>query len=164
MIRRVAMFVLVAVFAGMYPAWAGPVTVQADHLDIWHDKKQALFTGNVYLKRDDFELFGDKLRAFYAEGSGIERGVATGHVRMQQGDKHGHADKAELDNKHQILTLTGHAVMEQPGGRIEGEIIIHHIQEKTTEVRRGKGARVKLRIDANSTDKASGKAPLGTFP
>ncbi|MDQ6959490.1 MAG: lipopolysaccharide transport periplasmic protein LptA [Mariprofundaceae bacterium] len=160
LIRRIVMLALVIVFAGIYPAWAGPVTVQADHLDIWHGKKQALFAGNVHLKRDDFELFCDALRVFYAEKSGIERGVATGHVRMQQGDKHGHADKAELDNKHQILTLTGHAVMEQPGGRIEGATIIHHIQEKTTEVRRGKGGRVKLRIDADST----GKAPLESLP
>jgi len=160
----VAVLVLGAIFIGICPAWAGSITVQADHMDVWHGKRQALFTGKVHLKRDDFELFCDKLKAFYAEGSGIERAVATGHVRMRQGDKHGRSDKAELDNKHQILTLTGHAVMEQTGGHLEGEIIIHHIQEKTTEVRQGKGARVKLRIDVDAADKASGKVPLGSLP
>jgi len=156
--------VLTVIFSVGYPAWAGPVTVQADHLDIWHDKQQALFAGNVHLKRDDFELFCDKLKAFYAEGSGIERAEAIGHVRMQQGDKHGRANRAELDNNRQILTLTGHAVMEQPGGRIEGETIIHNIQKKTTEVRQGKNGRVKLRIDTDSTGKGSGKVPLGSLP
>jgi len=158
------MFMLAVLLAGIHPAWAGPVTVEADHLDIWHDKQQALFAGHVHLKRDDFELFCDKLRAFYAEGSGIDHAVATGHVRMQQGDKHGHADKAELDNKRQILTLTGHAVMEQPGGRIEGDTIIHNIDKKTTEVRQGKNGRVKLRIDAGSTTDSTGKAPLESLP
>jgi len=166
---RFAVIVLVIVFSGVYSAWAGALTVQADHLDIWHGKQQALFTGNVHLIRDDFELFSDKLRAFYTEGNGIERAEATGHVRMQQGDKHGHADKAELDNRKQILTLTGHAVMEQPGGHIEGGTIIHNIQKKTTEVRQGKNERVKLRIDdadssADSSSKVSGKALLGTSP
>jgi len=160
----IALSTLLMVMAGVHPAWAGSVTVQADHLDIWHDRQQALFAGHVHLKRDDFELFCDKLRVFYAEGGGIDRGVATGHVRMRQGDKHGHADRAELDNKRQILTLTGHAVMEQTGGRIEGETIIHHIREKTTEVRKGKGERVKLRIDAASVDKAPEKAPSGALP
>jgi len=164
----VVVSVVTVVFSSVGPAWAGPVTVQADHLDIWHNKQQALFTGNVHLKRDDFELFCDKLKAFYAEGSGIERAEATGHVRMQQGDKHGHADKAELDNKRQILTLTGHAMMEQTGGRIEGETIIHNIQKKTTEVRQGKTGRVKLRIDTDSTgnspNKASGKGLLESLP
>jgi len=170
MIRVVAALTsaLVIVFLGAYSAWAGPVTVQAAHLDIWHDKQQALFTGNVHLNRDDFELFCDKLRVFYTEGSGIERAEATGHVRMQQGDKHGRANKAELDNKRQILTLTGHAEMEQPGGRIEGETIIHNIQKKTTEVRPGKNGRVKLRIDSdpagNSSGKVSGKLPLKPLP
>ncbi|MDQ6959354.1 MAG: lipopolysaccharide transport periplasmic protein LptA [Mariprofundaceae bacterium] len=156
--------VLVVVLSVVYPAWAGPVTVQADHLDIWHNKQQALFTGNVHLKRDDFELFCDKLKVFYTEGSGIERAEATGHVRMQQGDRHGRADSAKLDNKRQILTLSGHAEMEQPGGHIEGETIIHNIQKKTTEVRQGKDGRVKLRIDTDSTGKGSGKAPLGLLP
>jgi len=156
--------ILAVVLSGVYPAWAGPVTVQADHLDIWHKKQQALFAGSVHLKRDDFELFCDKLKVFYTKGSGIERAEATGHVRMQQGDRHGRADRAELDNKRQILTLSGHAEMEQPGGRIEGETIIHNIQKKTTEVRQGKDGRVKLRIDANSTGKGSGKTPLGSSP
>jgi len=164
MIRFVAAIALAVVFSGTCPVWAGPVTVQADHLDIWHNKQQALFAGNVHLKRDDFELFCDQLKVFYIESSGIERAEATGHVRMQQGDKHGQANKAELDNKRQILTLTGHAVMEQPGGRIEGETIIHDIQKKTTEVRQGKNGRVKLRIDADSPGKGSGKVPLESLP
>ncbi len=157
-------FVLAVLVAGACPAWAGPVTILADHLDVWNNKKQALFTGNVYLKRDDLELFCDKLRVFYTEKNGIEHAVAKGHVRIRQGDKRGHADKAELDNQRQILTLTGHAVMEQPGGRIEGETIIYHIQQRTTEVLQGKGERVKMSIDENSSRKTSGKAPSGASP
>jgi len=158
--KFIAAAVFTAVFLAAAGARAGPVTVQADHLDVWHDKKEALFTGDVHLVRDDFELFCDRLRTFYEEGGSIERGVAVGHVRMRQGGKHGRADRAILDNKRQILTLMGHARMEQPGGRIEGATIVHNIRTKTTEVRPGKGGRVKLRID----EAASGKALPGARP
>jgi len=154
---RFALSAWLIIFSGAYVAWGGPLTIQSNHLDIWHKKHQALFTGKVHLTRDDFELFCDKLRVFYIEGSGIDHAEATGHVRIRQGDKHGHADKADLDNKKHILTLIGHAVMEQPEGTIEGEIIIHNIQKKTTEVRQGKNQRVKLHMN----DQNSSKAPPG---
>jgi len=147
-------------------AQAATVTIQADHLDIWHDKQQALFTGNVHLVRDDFELFCDSLRAFYKskkDGGGIDHALAIGHVRLLQGDKKGSADSAIIDNNKQIITLKGHAVMQQVGGRIEGDIIIHDMVAKTTEVRQGKHGRVHLRIDDKKTSPAS-KAPGATQP
>lgn len=162
---RFIVSIWVIVFSGAYAAWAGPLAIQSDHLDIWHDKQQALFVGHVHLTRDDFELFSEKLRAFYTEGGGIDHAKATGHVRIQQGDKHGHADRADLDDKRQILTLSGHATMEQPGGHIEGETIIYNIQKKTTEVRPGKNKQVKLRMDDTSSDKKpSEKTGLESSP
>lgn len=128
---------------------ASPVTIQSDQLDVWHAKHEALFVGHVHLTRGDFELFCDRMQVRYADKGGIQRAVATGHVRMRQGNKSGRADRAELDNQAHTLTLTGHAVMEQPGGRLEGETIVHHLQDRTTEVRRGDGGRVKLRIDSD---------------
>lgn len=145
---------------------ATTITVQSDHLDIWENKQQALFTGHVHLVREDFELFCDKLRAFYItgkEGSGIDHALATGHVRMIQGDKQGTSDSAVIDNRKQLVTLSGHAVMEQPGGRVTGETIVHNMITKTTEVTRGENGRVKLRIDdkhVNTTNPAPAPAPV----
>ncbi|MDX8392678.1 MAG: LptA/OstA family protein [Mariprofundaceae bacterium] len=136
------------------PAQAQTMTIQSNHLEIWHDKQQALFTGSVHLVRDDFELFCDSLRAFYTsekDGGGIDHALATGHVRLIQGDKEGRADSAVIDNKKQIVTLKGHAIMQQEGGRIEGDIIVHDMVGKTTEVRQGENGRVRMRIDDAST-------------
>lgn len=147
---------------------AATITIQSDHLDIWEGKHQALFTGHVHLVREDFELFCDKLRAFYRTGKGgggIDHAVATGHVRMIQGDKHGTADAAVIDNRKQLVTLRGHAVMEQGSSRVAGDTIVHNMITKTTEVIRGKTGRVKLRIDdkragaANSLTPKKGKTP-----
>ncbi len=141
---------LVLFFFAAPVAHAATLTIQSDHLDVWDDKQQALFTGSVHLVRDDFELFSDSLRAFYKsekEGGGIDHALAIGHVRLLQGGKRGSADRALINNRKQIVTLKGHAVMEQEGGRIEGDIIVHDIVAKTTEVRQGKNGRVRLRID-----------------
>lgn len=149
-------------------ARATTLTVQSDHLDIWENKQEALFTGSVHLVREDFELFCDSLRAFYRtgkEGGGIDHALATGHVRMIQGDKQGSSDSAVIDNRRQIVTLRGNAVMEQEGGRVAGETIVHDMAGKTTEVMQGEGGRVSLRIDEKTMDeterKAAPDAPVG---
>jgi len=136
-------------------ALATTVTVQSDHLDIWEQKQEALFTGNVHLIREDFELYCDSLRAFYktgSAGSGIDHALATGNVRMIQSDKQGTSDSAVIDNRKQIVTLRGNAEMVQEGGRVSGETIVHDLAAKTTEVTQGKGGRVSLRIDEKSMD------------
>ncbi|OIQ01248.1 MAG: hypothetical protein COS82_01820 [Zetaproteobacteria bacterium CG06_land_8_20_14_3_00_59_53] len=131
-------------------ARATTLTVQSDHLDIWENRQEALFTGSVHLVREDFELFCDSLRAFYRtgeKGGGIDHALATGHVRMIQGDKQGTSDSAVIDNDKQIVTLRGNAVMVQEGGRVAGDTIVHDLNAKTTEVLQGEGGRVTLRID-----------------
>ena len=136
-------------------AWAATVTVQSDHLDIWEKKQEALFVGRVHLVREDFELFCDSLRAFYkkgSEGGGIDHALATGHVRMIQGEKKGTSDSAVIDNSRQIVTLRGNAEMEQEGGVVTGEIIVHHLNSKSTEVLQGENGRVTLRIDDQKMD------------
>ena len=160
------MLLLLAGLAGLagLPARveAQTVTIVSDHLDIWDDRHEALFTGGVHLVRGDFELFCDSLRAFYRsgkQGGGLDHAVATGRVRMLQGDKKGSADRALIENDKQIVTLTGHAVMEQADGRVQGETIVHDMAAKTTEVLKGKNNRVRLRFDDAKANASPGGAP-----
>lgn len=140
-----------------------PVTVNSDHLDIWEKKQQALFTGHVHMVRGDFELYSDSLLVYYLsgkQGGGIDHALAKGHVRMIQGDKKGTSDSAVIDNRKHLVTLRGHAVMEQAGGRVAGETIVHDTETKTTQVFQGKdGNRVSLRINEKQMH---GKSELGT--
>jgi len=143
---------LVGLFVALLPtlALATTLTVKSDHLDIWEAKQEALFSGHVHLVREDFELFCDSLRVYYRDskhGGGIDHALATGHVRIIQGDKEGSSDSAIIDNRKQLVTLRGHAVMVQEGGRVEGESIVHNIASRTTEVTQGESGRVTLRID-----------------
>jgi len=144
----VALFLCFSVMPTL--ALATTLTVKSDHLDIWEAKQEALFTGSVHLVREDFELFCDSLRVFYRsgkDGGGVDHALAKGHVRIIQGDKEGSSDSAKIDNRKQLVTLLGNAVMVQEGGRVEGESIVHDFASRTTEVTQGESGRVTLRID-----------------
>lgn len=131
------------------PAWAGPLHIQAKRLEVLHGKQQAIFNGDVLLTRDDFQLRCDRLVAFYREKGGeLERAEAFGHVRLQQGSKHGTSERAILDQRANTLTMIGNAVLVQPGGRIRGETIVHDLHERRTEVRPSKGGRVELHLES----------------
>ncbi len=129
--------------------WAGTMQIEAEKMTFFHKENKAEFTGNVQVKRDEFIMNCDRLVVHYSEGENtqMESVDAFGHVTMIQGDRKGHADTARLDQKENTLTLKGHAVLEQPGGRIEGETIIHNMSSEKTEVHPVKGGRTHMTIE-----------------
>jgi lipopolysaccharide transport protein LptA len=139
--------------------WAGTMQIEAGKMIFFHKENRVEFTSNVQVKRDDFIMNCDRLVVRYSEGENtqMEFADAFGHVTMTQGDKKGQADTARLDQKNNILTLKGNAVMEQPGGRIEGETIIHNMTSEKTEVHPVKGGRTHMTIE--TSDKSNSLLP-----
>ena len=155
------MRIVFALAAMLMPSllWAGTMQIEAEKMIFFHKENKAEFTSNVQVKRDDFIMNCDRLVVIYSEGENtqMEFADAFGHVTMAQGDSKGHADTARLDQKKNILTLKGNAVMEQPGGRIEGETIIHNMSSERTEVHPVKGGRTHMTIETN--DKSNNLLP-----
>lgn len=129
--------------------WASTMQVEAEKMIFFHKENKAEFTNNVQVKRDDFMMNCDRLVVNYTKGENtqMESVDAFGHVTMTQGDRKGRADTARLDQKKNILTLKGNAVLEQPGARIVGETIIHNMSSEKTEVRPVKGGRTHMTIE-----------------
>lgn len=150
------MRIILAMAALLAPSilWAGTMQVEAEKMIFFHKENRVEFTSNVHVKRDDFIMNCDRLVVHYSEGdsSQIEFADAFGHVTMIQGEKKGLADTARLDQKNNILTLKGNAVMEQPGGRIEGETIIHDMASEKTEVHPVKGGRTHMTVETSDKD------------
>jgi len=138
------------------PVAAGPTRIKSESLVIDHQKNRAEFRGAVRLQRDGFELQSDRLVVLYREqGNGeLERAEAYGHVVMQQGDKHGVADRAIYNQKEAILILMGGASVEDASGMVRGEKLIHHLDSRKTVAEQGEsGGRVRLRLDEEQVDK-----------
>lgn len=130
-------------------AWAGTMQIEADRMTFYHKKNMAEFNDNVQVRRDGFTMHCDRMLVYYREGGSgeLDHVDASGHVVMTQGDKKGYADKARLDQRKNTLTLIGNAVIEQPGGRIAGETIVHDIDSEQTEVQPTKGGRTRMTIE-----------------
>lgn len=136
------------------PLWAGSVEIESDKMVFMHKSERAEFINKVHMKRDDFELYCDKLVAFYKNNK-LERAEASGHIRLVQKEITGSSDKAILDQTNNTLTLIGNAVLEQPGGRIEGETIVHNMNREETTVHSVKGGRTHMTIDSDETGRST---------
>lgn len=139
--------------------WAGSMQVEAGKMIFFHKENRVEFINNVQVERDNFIMNCDRLVVNYSEGENTEMEFADafGHVIMTQGDKKGYADTARLDQKNNILTLKGNAIMEQPGGRIEGETITHNMASEKTEIQPVKGGRTHMTIETG--DKGNSLLP-----
>lgn len=137
--------------------WAGTVQIESEKLTIMHKSNQATFTDHVHLTRDDFELYCDRLVAYYNEHE-LDRAEAFGHIVLHQKDVKGTSDKAILNQHDHTMTLIGHAVLEQKGSKVQGETIVHNMKEEQTTVFPAKGGRTHMTIESDD----SGKSMLPT--
>lgn len=131
--------------------WAGPIEISADRLMVKNKAKLAIFEGHVRLAQDDFVLHCDRLEAFYNENHRLDHAKALGNVQMSQDGKKGKAKTAFLDQRKGRLTLKGDAVLEQKGGFIKGETIIHDLKSGDTKVLQGEGGKVELFLESEES-------------
>jgi len=144
------------------PLWAATVQIEAGKMTLYHKKNQVIFTDNVHLTRDDFELYCDRLVAYYTDKD-LDHADAFGHIRLRHGKAKGSADKAVLNQAKGILTLTGNAVLEQDGNRVTGEQVVHDMNRQQTVVLPAKGGRTHMTIESSDNNSAllpgAGKQP-----
>ncbi len=144
-------------------SWAETVQIEAGKMTLYHKKNQVIFTNNVHLTRDDFELYCDRLVAYYSNRE-LDHADAFGHIRLRHGKAKGSADKAVLNQAKSTLTLSGNAVLVQDGNRVTGEQIVHDMNRQQTVVLPGKSGRTHMTIESADDNSsallpASGKTP-----
>jgi len=134
---------------GLLPnqAWAGTVQIEAGKMTVYHKTNQVIFTRQVHLTREDFDLYCDRLVVYYTDKD-LDRAEAFGNIRLRHGEARGTADKAVLNQGKGTLTLSGNAVLEQGGNRIEGEQIVHDMNKDKTVVLPAKGGRTHMTIES----------------
>ncbi len=148
-----SLLMLFLLLCSPFQARAGSIQIESEKMVLLHKLNQATFTHHVHLTRDDFELYSDRLVAYYNDND-LERAEAFGNIKLKQGDISGHSDKAILDQKNNTLTLIGNAVLEQKGNRLEGEKIIHDIKLEKTLVFPAKGGRTHMTIESDDDNKS----------
>ncbi len=112
---------------------------------------QATFSGHVHVAQAGYTLTCDRLTVFYGAGQKVERLVADGHVRVVQGDRVVTSERAELNNKKRLLTLTGEPVVTQGENVLKGELITLDLATNQVKV-----AQVRARLKVGDLTRSDG--------
>lgn len=104
-----------------------PVQVDGDRLEIFEDKSQAVFNGNVMVVQGDTVLRTSKLTIHYAKGSqgsiatgnaDIERLDAVGGINIQAGDQVATGETGTYNMRTETLVLKGNPVVLSEAGNV----------------------------------------------
>jgi outer membrane protein assembly factor BamD len=127
---------------------AQPIDIISDSVETYTKENLILFKGNVTARQKDMVIYADSLEAVLIEdGKGIERVVAGGNVKIQQGLRVANCQKAIFYNLDKKVVLTGEPKLSEGDNTVSGEEIIFDMDQNRVEVKGGTGgSRGKVRI------------------
>ncbi len=124
------------------------VNVEADNMEVLEAQKKAIFTGNVSGERDGTRFSGDKMTISYDDrtrSDGSKKTEVTvvdvvGSVTIETATQTITGERAQLDLKDNILTVTGNVQVVQGKTVINGTKLTVNLKAKTSAMT---GGRVK---------------------
>ena len=124
-----------------------PIDITSDRVETYSKENLVVFKGNVTARQKDIVIYADVLEAMIVEdGKGIERVVADGNVKIQQGLRVASCKKAVFYNLDQKVVLTGDPRVWEGSNMVSGDEIILDIKQDRVEVKGGLGEGGKARI------------------
>ncbi|WP_373236480.1 LptA/OstA family protein [Cohaesibacter celericrescens] len=102
-----------------------PIEIEADQLDIYDQKKLAVFKGNVRAQQGETILNTATLTIHYSGGGAgtaqsITRLEAIGGVQISQKDQKATGSTAYVDMVKEVITLSGNVVLSQGANVLRG--------------------------------------------
>jgi outer membrane protein assembly factor BamD len=127
---------------------AQPIDIMSDSVETYTKENLILFKGNVTARQKDMVIYADSLEAVIIEdGKGIERVVAGGNVKIQQGLRVANCQKAIFYNLDKRVVLTGEPKLSEGDNTVSGDEIIFEMDQNRVEVKGGPGGgRGKVRV------------------
>jgi len=124
-----------------------PIDITSDRVETFSKENLIVFKGNVMARQKDMVIYSDSLEALvFEDGKGIEKVVAGGNVKLQQGLRVANCQKAVFYNRDQRVILTGDPKVWEGDNLVSGEEIIFDIAKNRIEVKGGPGGRGKVRV------------------
>ena len=126
---------------------AYPIDITSDSVETFTKENMILFKGNVMARQKDMVIYADSLEAVIIEdGKGIEKVIAGGNVKIQQGLRVANCQKAIFYNLDKRIVLTGDPRVTEGENIVTGEEITFDIEQNRIEVKGGTSGRGKVRI------------------
>jgi len=124
-----------------------PIDITSDKVETYSKENMIVFKGNVVARQKDIVIYADAIEAFMMrDRKGIERVMASGNVRVQQGLRVANCQKAVFYNIDQKVILTGDPRVWEGENIVSGDEIIFDIAQNRIEVRGEVGRRGRVEI------------------
>ncbi len=124
-----------------------PIDITSDRVETYSKDNLIIFKGNVMARQNDIVIYADSIEAVVIEGGkGIEKVIAGGNVKIQQGIRVASCQKAIFHNLDQKVFLTGDPRVWEGDNIVSGDEIVFDIQQNRVEVKGGPGGRGKAKI------------------
>jgi outer membrane protein assembly factor BamD len=124
---------------------AHPIDITSDSVETYTKENLILFKGNVMARQKDIVIYADSLEAMVIDnGKGIEKVVADGNVKIQQGLRVANCQKAIFYNLDKRVVLTGDPKVWEGDNIVSGEEIVFDIEQNRIEVKGGTKGRGKV--------------------
>lgn len=131
-----------------------PIYIESDLMEAMDQSGIVIFTGHVKATRGDLTIYSKKLDVFYEKKKQdkeqkdktkrtVKKIVATGNVRITQGERVGTGEQAIYDKLTEKITITGSAQILEGPNRVSGERIIFFINEDRSVVEGTSKTKVK---------------------
>jgi outer membrane protein assembly factor BamD len=126
---------------------AQPVEITSDRVETYTNDNLIIFKGNVVARQKDMVIYADSVDAvILGDGKGIEKVIAGGNVKIQQGLRTANCQKAVFYNTEKKVVLTGDPKVWEGEQMISGDEIIFDIDQNRVEVRGGSSGRGKAKV------------------
>jgi len=124
-----------------------PIDITSDRVETYFKENLIIFRGNVMARQKDVVIYADSIEAVVMEGGkGIEKVIAGGNVKIQQGVRVASCQKAVFYNLDQKVFLTGDPKVWEGDNIVSGDEIVFDIERNRVEVKGGAGRRGKAKI------------------
>jgi lipopolysaccharide export system protein LptA len=114
-----------------------PISINSEELEVLPQAggRRLVFSQNVEVHQGEINLRADRLEAIYPQGaSQPERLVASGRVRVVQGERHASCDEAVYDRGPHTIVCRGKAEVLQDCDRVRGDQIEFDLGRESVRV------------------------------
>lgn len=122
--------------------------INSDSLVFFQDRQKMVFSGNVYVTYQDFEMWTKELTVFLNQTvngtmmknpvGNMSKILASGDVRVKNGKRFVTAQQGVFDAQDETVRLTGKPMLQEGENTLRGDEVILHLKEQTSEVKGGK--------------------------
>ncbi|MBI5966762.1 MAG: lipopolysaccharide transport periplasmic protein LptA [Deltaproteobacteria bacterium] len=139
-----------------------PLRITSQQLEADNKNMVIIFRGNVVARQGEMTIYADVAQVYYdkrEEGNEVREIVATGNVKIQEGDRLATGQKAVFINPEQKIILTGQPKIWQGKDMVSGEKIIVLLGEDKSFIESGPDQRVEVVFYPKGTQRQKKEGP-----